>query len=70
MTRRSGAKENGAVELSSFVRSQAHERKYTERSAFFVGITTFFERPISFQITTRSARELVFVLKIGSVLVK
>ena len=69
VARRSGAEASGAV-LSSFVRSQAHEIQHAERSAFFVGITALSERMISFQATTRSARELVFVLEIGSDLVK
>ena len=39
-------------------RPAGRERKHAERSAFFVEITTLSERTISFQTTTRSAREI------------
>jgi len=48
--------ESGADEVCS--RPRGREIQHAERSAFFVRITTLSEREISFQITTRSVREI------------
>ncbi|MBU1684434.1 hypothetical protein KKC56_03175 [Patescibacteria group bacterium] len=57
----SGGRTSGASVMARccrWSRPAWRERKHAKRSAFFVGITTLYERTIWFGNTTRSAREI------------